>query len=162
MFPAQPGDILYKKEKDSMLTLTSAKRVILLLVCLNVVTICTAVTIISSGMWVANANSRINCVVDTPVFHSFKSGQNRQYRGRMVANSEGNQKIAHLDITFTGTAPTSNSDRGNLTAVDFKATAVTNSFKFKTIQGNELDTSVITALSDFTVNIQEGGKIHFI
>jgi len=148
MFPAQPDDILYKKERDSMLTLTSAKRVILLLVCLNVVTICTAVTIISSGMWVANAKQQGNsksCSIGS-VFHSFKNSGN--YSGTMY-DSSGKIKLGSMKLTFVGNPPTSKSDPGSFTSVTFDATALgSQPYQFQSIKGA---TGSSSHLSDFTV-----------
>ncbi len=141
--------------------LTSAKWVILLTVLINVVTTFTVLTIFPSGMWMANAAKPINCTVNNTVMHAFKSGG--AYSGDMRANSGGNKVIATMSIAFYGSAPKSKSDRGNLTRVDFNATATTNNkFNFSSLQGAGLVKSVTTALADFTVKLSGGGKIHFV
>jgi len=154
-----------RKDKDIMQKLIAAKWVILLTVLINIVTTFTIVTILPSGMWVANASSKANCVTTTPVFHGFKNNSgDSTYTGKLFANSLGNRKIATMTITFTGTAPTSDTDRGNLTKVVFSATALPNPFNFRSIKtnGDGLDKNQITALSDFTLGLADGGTIHFI
>jgi hypothetical protein len=148
-----------------MQKLISAKWIILITVLINVATTFAVVTILPSGMWVANASSKANCVTTKSVFHGFKNdGGDSTYTGKLFGNSLGNHKIATMTITFTGTAPKSDTDRGNLTKVVFSAKALSNPFNFKDIQtnGDGLDKSQITALSDFTLNLADGGKIHFI
>ncbi len=148
-----------------MQKLISAKWIILITVLINVVVTFTVVTIFPSEMWVANASSKANCVTTKAVFRGFKNnGGDSTYTGKMFANSGGNRKIATMTITFTGTAPTSDTDRGNLTKVVFSATALPNPFNFRSIKtnGDGLDKNQITALSDFTLDLADGGKIHFI
>jgi hypothetical protein len=152
-----------------MQKLISAKWVILLTILINLVTTFTVVTIFPSKMWVANASSKANCViVDQPVFKDFKfrGTDGDTYHGAIYANSRGNPQIASMTITFKGSAPKSNTDSGKLSEVVFSAWAVPNpTFDFVDIKsdGNGLDTSkAATVLSDFTVDLTDGGIINFI
>jgi hypothetical protein len=88
----------HRKDKDSMLTITSAKRIILLLISLNVVTILTAVTIFSSGMHIANANS-------TPPNCTFKNSQlvkvslDGSYSGQL--DNDAGKVLSSFKLKFT-------------------------------------------------------------
>ncbi len=150
-----------------MQKLISAKWIILITVLINVVTTFTLVTIFPSGMGMANASSKNNCANPKPVFRAFKSGANADYTGKLFANAgTGNRELAKMDIKFSGTAPKSDTDGGNLTEVFFWATAIAgNPFNFKTVGtgDNGLDTSKPSHLSDFTLNLKDNnGHIHFI
>ncbi len=97
-----------------MLTLTSAKRIILLLICLNVVTILTSVTIVSSGMFVAGA-AALNC---SPIGQGSVlnlSLSNTTFSGHLYNNATKPKSVADITLTFT-----SNPKTHVLSEADFK------------------------------------------
>src|SRR5260370_21939217 len=97
-------------------------------------------------------------------FHGFKNnGGDSTYTGKMFANSGGNRKIATMTITFTGTAPTSDTDRGNLTKVVFSAKALSNPFNFRGIKtsADELTSDRQSHLNIFSCRLLEEGTIPF-
>ncbi len=90
-----------------MQTGTSAKRVILLLISLNVVTILTSVAIFSSGMFVAKANSLNQCNTSISTLSQFGT-----FKGKIVTTEHHRQAI--LTLTLTGNPP-------NITGGSFSA-----------------------------------------
>jgi hypothetical protein len=169
-----------RKDKNVMHKPISAKWIILLTVLINAVATSIIVMIFPS-IQMAKANMAIGCIVDKvpdkfPAFNNDNGDGTSTYNGNMYSETgggDGNKIIATMTITFTGNAPTGNdvsdsSDnsrgRGSLTDIDFSATAQDNPFNFQDMSGSSLDTSnnKNAFLSDFTVNLDQGGEIHFI
>jgi hypothetical protein len=152
------------KGQNYMQTLTSAKRVIRFLIWLNLVTILTSVTIISSGMFVANASKKptTNCITNKVNFITLKP--DHAYTGTFRSTSLDNKVIANVSLTFTGVFPTK-SDPGKLDGVSFHADATSSggTFTFVSIDASTLDPGGPQTLNDFTLNItsEKGGLIHF-
>ncbi|HEY4037055.1 MAG TPA: hypothetical protein VGL94_24115 [Ktedonobacteraceae bacterium] len=104
-----------------MLTLTSAKRVILLLIWLNLVTILTSVTIFSSGMFVANAAKSTTgkpCTTTGKSATSSLKFDATVFQGQMLNNNK-HQTVANIKLTITND-PTTH----QLSTVDFVSTPV--------------------------------------